>query len=136
MTQEIYAQLACISSQQSKIRAIRDQLAAFGEAIVKQETDFGELLLVARVPAAYRHCLAECMRRSELLSLVLCLGCASVQWPQTHTGAGCCAASRALVLGAAIARQVTLVSCCWQQLAPVSGCHGTMAAAHLLVTQA
>ena len=68
VTQEIYAQLACISSQQSKIRAIRDQLAAFGEAIVKQETDFGELLLVARVPAAYRHCLAECMRRSGLLS--------------------------------------------------------------------
>ena len=84
VTQEIYAQLARISSQQSKIRAIRDQLAAFGEAIVKQETDFGELLLVARVPAAYRHCLAECMRRSGLShACSACLSCASA-WSPSH----------------------------------------------------
>lgn len=63
MTQEIYAQLARISGQQSKIRAMRDQLAAFAEAISKQDAAFAELLLVARIPSAYRHCLAECMRR-------------------------------------------------------------------------
>ena len=66
VTLEIYAQLTRISGQQSKIRAIRDQLAAFAEATAKQEADFGELLLVARIPAAYRHCLAECMRRSAI----------------------------------------------------------------------
>ena len=67
MTQEIYAQLAKISGQQSKIRDMRDQLAAFTEAISKQEAAFGELLLVGSIPSAYRHCLAECMRRQALV---------------------------------------------------------------------
>ncbi len=33
------------------------------QVAAKQEESFAELLLVRRVPAAYRQCLAECMRR-------------------------------------------------------------------------
>ena len=92
MTQEIYAQLARISGQQSKIRAMRDQLAAFAEAITKQDAAFAELLLVARIPSAYRHCLAECMRRQALFGLhgtVQTLLLCTSQWQMPALGYVC-----------------------------------------------
>lgn len=63
MTRDVFAQLHKISAQQSKIRSMRNKLAAFREVANKHAEYFAELLLVRRIPAAYGACLAECHRR-------------------------------------------------------------------------
>lgn len=67
MTRDVVGQLQRIAGQQSKIRALRNRLAAHDAALAKEQAEFAELVLVTRVPAAYRQCLAECMRRSPPL---------------------------------------------------------------------
>ena len=64
MTADVFGQLNKISAQQSKIRSMRNKLVAFREVANKQQEAFAELQLLRRVPTAYRHCLAECVRRS------------------------------------------------------------------------
>jgi len=63
MSRDVVGQLQGISSQQMKIQNMRNKLAVFREASAKEEDMFRQLLLVRRVPVAYRQCLAECMRR-------------------------------------------------------------------------
>lgn len=63
MTKDVIMQLQQISTQQMKIQSMRNKLAVFREAAAKESDMFSQLLLVRRVPAAYRQCLAECMRR-------------------------------------------------------------------------
>lgn len=63
LTQDVQHQLQCIASQQSRIREMKDKLALFGEALGKQESGVGKLMLPRRVAAAYKQCLAECVRR-------------------------------------------------------------------------
>lgn len=63
MMGDVLAHLRAISGQQSKIRGLRSKLAILKEAAAKQESATSELLLVRRIPAVYRQCLAECMRR-------------------------------------------------------------------------
>ena len=63
MTRDVVVQLQKISAQQSKILAMRNKLAIFREAAAKEDDMFAQLLVLRRIPAAYRQCLAECMRR-------------------------------------------------------------------------
>lgn len=63
MMLDVLSHLRAISAQQSKIRGLRNKLAILKEAAGKQEAAVSELLHVRRVPAVYRQCLAECMRR-------------------------------------------------------------------------
>ena len=63
MTKDVVAQLQKISTQQSKIKTLKGKLAVYQDVANKQAETFAELQLVKRVPVAYRHCLAECMRR-------------------------------------------------------------------------
>jgi hypothetical protein len=93
LTRDVFTQLRTISSQQSKIREMKNKLALFRcwlgwrsrcaipavlplpsfnlpatlclcrEALARQESAVQELLVVRRVPAAYKQCLAECVRR-------------------------------------------------------------------------
>ena len=63
MTRDVVAQLQRISGQQSKIQAMRNKLAIFREAAAKEDEMFAQLLVVRRIPAAYRQSLAECLRR-------------------------------------------------------------------------
>ena len=75
MTKDVVAQLQKISTQQSKIKTLKGKLAVYQDVANKQAETFAELQLVKRVPVAYRHCLAECMRRSNqhsVLSVPLC----------------------------------------------------------------
>ena len=65
MTKDVVAQLQKISTQQSKIKALKGRLTVYQEVANKQAETFAELQLVKRVPVAYRHCLAECMRRCD-----------------------------------------------------------------------
>ncbi|KAK9820447.1 hypothetical protein WJX72_010464 [[Myrmecia] bisecta] len=69
MTRDVFGQLQKISAQQSKIRNMRNKLAAFKEVAMKQAEAFAELLLVRRIPAAYAHCLSECVRRKAFAEL-------------------------------------------------------------------
>ena len=63
MTKDVITQLQQISMQQMKIQSMRNKLAIFREAAARETDMFGQLQLVRQVPAAYRQCLAECMRR-------------------------------------------------------------------------
>ena len=63
MTLDVVSHLRSISSQQSRIRGLRSKLGILREATAKQDTAVAHLLFVRRVPAVYRQCLAECMRR-------------------------------------------------------------------------
>ncbi len=63
MSRDVVGQLQAISSQQMKIQSMRNKLAVFREAAAKEDDMFAQLLLVRRIPVAYRQCLAECMRR-------------------------------------------------------------------------
>ena len=79
MTKDVVAQLQKISTQQSKIKTLKGKLAVYQDVANKQAETFAELQLVKRVPVAYRHCLAECMRRSARLQpLSFLLWC---MWP-------------------------------------------------------
>ncbi len=62
-TTALIEQLQHISSQQGKIRDMRNKLAAFKEVMTKQADAFGQLKLTRQVRAAYGQCLAECVRR-------------------------------------------------------------------------
>ena len=109
---DVLAHLRAISGQQSKIRGLRSKLAILKEAAAKQEGATSELLLVRRIPAVYRQCLAECMRRYcsciTLLSghlfvaALIVHGWSGVQLPVPH-------AAHALV------RPPTLSRCCIPQ---------------------
>ena len=63
MTADVMGHLRSISGQQSKIRGLRQKLQILREATAKQDTAVSHLLFVRRVPAVYRQCLAESMRR-------------------------------------------------------------------------
>ncbi|PSC71466.1 Autophagy-related 11 [Micractinium conductrix] len=67
LTRDVFSQLHTISSQQSKIREMKNKLALFREALARQEGSVQELLVVRRVPAAYKQCLAECVRREAFM---------------------------------------------------------------------
>mmetsp|Transcript_12611 Transcript_12611/g.35442 ORF Transcript_12611/g.35442 Transcript_12611/m.35442 type:complete len:1100 (-) Transcript_12611:133-3432(-) len=69
MTCEVHEQLTHISAQQSRIRDMRNKLAVFQEVASKQGETFAELCLVGRIPAAYRACLAEVVRRRAFQEL-------------------------------------------------------------------
>ena len=63
MTRDVLGQLQTIASQQSRIREARDQLAVFGNALERQAAGVEALLAGRRLAAAYKACLAECVRR-------------------------------------------------------------------------
>ena len=75
MVADVLGHLRAISGQQSKIRGLRNKLAILKEAADKQEGATAELLLVRRIPAVYRQCLAECMRRCARLSSLVNIAC-------------------------------------------------------------
>lgn len=79
MTVDVMGHLRSISGQQSKIRGLRQKLQILREATAKQDTAVSHLLFVRRVPAVYRQCLAECMRRWESRASTthgrVCLSC-------------------------------------------------------------
>lgn len=56
--------LRTIASQQSKIREMREALAPFPGALDRQDAQIARLLVVRRLPAAYKQALAECVRRA------------------------------------------------------------------------
>lgn len=55
--------LRTIASEQSKIRQMKETLMPFPLAIDRQDSQVEKLLIVRRLPMAYKHALAECMRR-------------------------------------------------------------------------
>ena len=63
LTRDVLGQLQTISSQQSRIREARDQLTLFGSALERQAASVEALLAGRRLAAAYKACLAECVRR-------------------------------------------------------------------------
>ncbi|GMH33246.1 hypothetical protein BSKO_01080 [Bryopsis sp. KO-2023] len=69
MTRDVLGQLQLISTQQSKIRDMKNKLAAFKEVAGKQDEAFAELMLVRRIPAAYKAALSECIRRKAWMEM-------------------------------------------------------------------
>eukprot|EP00803_Ostreobium_quekettii_P003255 evm.model.scf_876.4 EVM.evm.TU.scf_876.4 scf_876:19566-22779(-) len=63
MTRDVAHQLQSISKQQSRILEMKNKLAAFKEVAAKQDDACAELMVVHRIPAAYKASLAECVRR-------------------------------------------------------------------------
>lgn len=63
MTRDVIEQLQKISSQQSKIRDMKNQLVAFNEVLSRQEEAFSQLKLPHHLLTTYRYCLTECVRR-------------------------------------------------------------------------
>jgi hypothetical protein len=55
--------LRTIASEQSKIRQMKETLMPFPLAIDRQDSQVEKLRIVRRLPVAYKHALAECMRR-------------------------------------------------------------------------
>lgn len=55
--------LRSISTEQSKIRELRESLAPFKEALNRQDSRIEQLLIVRKLPSCYKHALAECARR-------------------------------------------------------------------------
>ncbi|GIL48153.1 hypothetical protein Vafri_4839 [Volvox africanus] len=64
MSRDVLSQLQRISGQQSRIRDMKNKLAAFYEVLSRQDAAFAELRVVHRLPSAYRALLAEVVRRS------------------------------------------------------------------------
>lgn len=60
-----------VAALQSNIRDVRNQLAAFKEAMSRQDEIFGELKLVRQIGPAYRACLAEVVRRRASMKLYM-----------------------------------------------------------------
>lgn len=56
--------LRTIASQQSKIREMKEALAPFPAALERQDAQISSLLVVRRLPAAFKQALAECLRRA------------------------------------------------------------------------
>ena len=73
MTKDVFNQLQKISVQQSKIKSVKSRLSVYQDVANKHAETFAELQLVKRVPVAYRHCLAECMRRFAFRLYRLCV---------------------------------------------------------------
>mmetsp|Transcript_8377 Transcript_8377/g.29388 ORF Transcript_8377/g.29388 Transcript_8377/m.29388 type:complete len:898 (-) Transcript_8377:273-2966(-) len=69
MSRCVCLQLQSISQLQSRIRDMRNKLAAFKEVGSRQEGLFRELQVVRRVPQSYRACLAEVARRHAYAQL-------------------------------------------------------------------
>jgi len=69
MCRSVHTQLKSISLVQSKIRDMRNKLAAFDEVFQAQQNAFGELRLARQIPAAYQACLAESIRRQSFASV-------------------------------------------------------------------
>eukprot|EP00897_Mesotaenium_endlicherianum_P009176 jgi/Mesen1/8287/ME000045S07747 len=67
----VHRQLQRVASLQSRIRDLRNQLAAFREALARQEEIFAELALLRRVAAAYCACLLEVVRRRAFAEVYL-----------------------------------------------------------------
>lgn len=63
MSVDALSALRTIASEQSKIRQMKEALMPFPLAIDRQDAQIEKLLIVRRLPAAYKHALAECMRR-------------------------------------------------------------------------
>ncbi|GLC36258.1 hypothetical protein PLESTB_000603400 [Pleodorina starrii] len=64
MSRDVLSQLQRISGQQSRIRDMKNKLAAFHEVLGRQDAAFAELRVVHRLPSAYRALLAEVVRRA------------------------------------------------------------------------
>ncbi|KAI5055331.1 hypothetical protein GOP47_0030476 [Adiantum capillus-veneris] len=60
-----------VAALQSSIRDVRNQLAAFREALSRQEEVFKDLKLVRQIGPAYRACLAEVVRRKASMKLYM-----------------------------------------------------------------
>jgi len=52
-----------VSSQQSRIRAMKDCMGPFFSALESQDARISKLAIVQLLPVAYKQCLAECARR-------------------------------------------------------------------------
>ncbi|KAH7289236.1 hypothetical protein KP509_31G065300 [Ceratopteris richardii] len=60
-----------VAALQSSIRDVRNQLAAFKEALSRQEEVFKQVKLVRQIGPAYRTCLAEVVRRKANMKLYM-----------------------------------------------------------------
>jgi hypothetical protein len=63
LARDVARQLRGIAAQQGRLRELRNRLGLYREALAVQRRELAALLRVRRLPAAYRHCLAECARR-------------------------------------------------------------------------
>jgi len=54
-----------VSSQQSRIRSMRDAMEPFITALGRQNAKLKQLEIVRQLPIAYKQCLAECIRRNK-----------------------------------------------------------------------
>lgn len=63
MIKDVVNQLRRISSQQTHIQGMRNRMGAFREAALKEAQMMKQLYTARQTSAAYRQCLAECMRR-------------------------------------------------------------------------
>ena len=54
-----------VSSQQSRIRSMRDAMGPFITALGRQNAKLKQLEIVRQLPIRYKQCLAECIRRSK-----------------------------------------------------------------------
>lgn len=56
--------LRAISSQQNRIRSMREALTPFADALERQDARMEQLLMPRKLATCYKHALAECARRS------------------------------------------------------------------------
>eukprot|EP00250_Pteridium_aquilinum_P007575 c17254_g1_i1 orf=501-3863(+) len=71
MSTGVHTCMQRVAALQSNIRDVRNQLAAFKEAMSRQDEIFGELKLVRQIGPAYRACLAEVVRRKASMKLYM-----------------------------------------------------------------
>jgi hypothetical protein len=67
LTADVFTQLRTISSQQSRIREMKNKLALFREAAERQDSAVAALGAARGLPATYKQCLAECVRRRAFM---------------------------------------------------------------------
>lgn len=67
----VHTRLQNVAALQSNIRDMRNQLAVFKEALVRQSDHFAELKLLRRVGPSYKACLAEVVRRKASMKLYM-----------------------------------------------------------------
>jgi len=61
---DVQCQLQTISSQQSRIKELKDRLTAYSNVLDRQEVAIRELKAARATAGAYKQCLAECVRRA------------------------------------------------------------------------
>ncbi|BBN09232.1 autophagy-related protein 11 [Marchantia polymorpha subsp. ruderalis] len=71
MTRSVHSRLQSVASLQSSLKEMRNQLAAYKEAMNRQATIFSHLRLVRRMGSAYKGCLAEVVRRKAWMKLFM-----------------------------------------------------------------